>query len=429
MSLSNDDRKRIISSVVNFDLFNCNNLQNLIGSIQNEIPINSFSGTRLYHCYKSGFNKAGTKWSQHFLVKLIFYNKSTNEIYNNKKYVSPINSGVVFKATDKIEKILNLKFKPSNIYTSMSDTDIFISILFDNPKYKLFNITPCFMEIVVCKKCDGVDKLLPNKTICDVSATTSNISSEYGKEPGLPNINLFTHQKPNFENSLNELLCNYRNNIKSELSFDSIAFVSTEYIPMSFKELVLHYDDISHNLHFMKAILFHIIRGYYAIKQLFPKFIHGDLHLSNILIKKMTTEIPNSYYEYIIDNKSFYIPTIGVIPKIIDFGFSRLPEYNIYSSIEGDKRKIVIEDDNDICMLFNRIYLNLIPDKHPMLISLLDKIDIKKTYRNYNRDVLKKHPEKITSIGEMMKSSAWDDYNIKINPNQIFYTFIDVKKN
>jgi hypothetical protein len=91
---------------------------------------------------------------------------------------------------------------------------------------------------------------------------------------------------------------------------------------------------------------------------------------------------------------------------------------------------VIIEDDNDICYLFNRISMYLSFDKHPKLLNLLDEIDIKRTYKKYNKVYLKKNPDKITSIQEMIQASCWNSYiNAEISADKIFYTYSDVKKN
>ena len=48
-------------------------------------------------------------------------------------------------------------------------------------------------------------------------------------------------------------------------------------------------------------------------------FTHYDLHSDNILVKHCD---PNSVFLYIINNEYYMVPTFGIYPIIIDFGFS-----------------------------------------------------------------------------------------------------------
>ena len=63
------------------------------------------------------------------------------------------------------------------------------------------------------------------------------------------------------------------------------------------------------------SILFQICFGL-AISQKYFKFVHNDLHSSNIMFKK--TELDFLYYN--VNNMYFKIPTYSKITKIIDFG-------------------------------------------------------------------------------------------------------------
>ena len=49
------------------------------------------------------------------------------------------------------------------------------------------------------------------------------------------------------------------------------------------------------------------------------KFTHYDLHSDNIMVKRCNE---NSVFLYIIDEKYYLVPTYGIYPIIIDFGFS-----------------------------------------------------------------------------------------------------------
>lgn len=67
--------------------------------------------------------------------------------------------------------------------------------------------------------------------------------------------------------------------------------------------------------------LFQIMAGLYAMKSHY-NMIHNDLHGKNILVQKVKK---GGYWVYKIDNKKYYVPNLGYIFLISDFGFSWIP--------------------------------------------------------------------------------------------------------
>jgi len=67
-----------------------------------------------------------------------------------------------------------------------------------------------------------------------------------------------------------------------------------------------------------KNALFQIMVGLFALKQYFG-MLHTDFHTQNILVQKVP---PGGYWVYIIDGFKYYVPNLGYIFLIHDFGFS-----------------------------------------------------------------------------------------------------------
>lgn len=67
--------------------------------------------------------------------------------------------------------------------------------------------------------------------------------------------------------------------------------------------------------------LFQIMVGLIAIKTYF-NMTHTDFHTKNILVQQVT---PGGYWTYTIDNFKYYVPNLGFIFLIHDFGFAWIP--------------------------------------------------------------------------------------------------------
>jgi len=67
--------------------------------------------------------------------------------------------------------------------------------------------------------------------------------------------------------------------------------------------------------------LFQIMTGLISIKQYF-NMLHTDFHTKNILVQKV---VPGGYWTYTIDNFKYYVPNLGYVFLIHDFGFAWIP--------------------------------------------------------------------------------------------------------
>jgi hypothetical protein len=76
-----------------------------------------------------------------------------------------------------------------------------------------------------------------------------------------------------------------------------------------------------HPIDFWYNAIFQIFIGILAIRRYF-NMIHTDLHVKNILVHKV---LPGGYWKYIIDNKKYYLPNLGFIFVLSDFGFTWIP--------------------------------------------------------------------------------------------------------
>jgi serine/threonine protein kinase len=72
------------------------------------------------------------------------------------------------------------------------------------------------------------------------------------------------------------------------------------------------------------SMTFQVFAGLLCMERQFG-MIHGDLHADNILVMS-SRERRETYIEYIIDGKSYYVPTKGYYFLIADFGRALIPD-------------------------------------------------------------------------------------------------------
>ena len=73
---------------------------------------------------------------------------------------------------------------------------------------------------------------------------------------------------------------------------------------------------------FLTRIIFQFLFTLALIQQKYPKFIHNDMFLRNILAINDNNWEPDDYVEYKLFNKSYYLPANGIYIKMNDFGYS-----------------------------------------------------------------------------------------------------------
>lgn len=86
------------------------------------------------------------------------------------------------------------------------------------------------------------------------------------------------------------------------------------------------YDNIIQN------ILFQIYVGLYSLQKYF-NMTHHDLHIGNILFKKIPLD--NKYIKYRIDKQDYYLPNLGFMVTLWDFGYAFIPNKLMSSHNKG----------------------------------------------------------------------------------------------
>jgi hypothetical protein len=69
-------------------------------------------------------------------------------------------------------------------------------------------------------------------------------------------------------------------------------------------------------------LFFQVVAGLISMQHHFG-MMHTDFHSRNILVHKVQ---PGGYWKYIINDKSYYVPNLGFVALISDFGFAWIPD-------------------------------------------------------------------------------------------------------
>lgn len=367
-------RKKIIAS----NIFNCSDLTDFISSIIYVMPFKGVSMSRFYMCKLDGFR---------FLTKLCFYRKTPPEIYGkvSKNVIPHIDAEI------NILKIFKEKF---------IDT----------------NITPCILELIVAKVCEGISKIVPKERVCE------RLMLDYSES--VP------------EDDIDQLMCKYYDLVKNDLAHDKCAFLVLDKCDMNIDDYLRKSVNTPVSMAVFKSLLFMIIYTIYAINQVYPRFRHYDLHTENIMLRfdpsyKFRATNPK-FLVFMIDGEQYSVPYFGIIPKIIDFGYSSLPEEGIVSNATEDRVQMYFRSDNDLLFLFHFIHYTLSHtggDKLGRVDKLLTKLEPNRTYIHYNTEHIRKVANKIPTYEQMVKNRAFAEYK-KYKPpkNQIYNEFTPVSE-
>jgi hypothetical protein len=68
-------------------------------------------------------------------------------------------------------------------------------------------------------------------------------------------------------------------------------------------------------------MFFQVFVGLYALQKYFD-LTHNDLHWGNVLVHKIK---PGGYFKYTIDGTDYYLPNIGLLFVLWDFGYAHIP--------------------------------------------------------------------------------------------------------
>jgi serine/threonine protein kinase len=278
-------------------------------------------------------------------------------------------------------------------------------------------VTPCILEIIFDRVCEGVSSQTPTEEACDEIVLKK-------KESPFTNVS--------------NTLCRYADLVAGGLAHDKCAFVVLERCDMSFDDYLKKDITTPISASIIRSLLFQIVYTMYAIKRRYPKYHHYDLHTENVMLKldrsyKFSAN-NQKYLKFTIPSRSggtktdtFIIPYFGIIAKIIDFGFSAIPEEGVVSDAVQDRISMFNRSDNDLLFLFHWIAAitrknKTDPNSH--VIKMLKQLDPTEMFLVYNTERIRGVEDKIPSYEDMVYSAVFKEFaNVEVPQNHIYGTY------
>lgn len=338
-------------------IFNCRKFEPFINSIVEVLSYRGVSMSHFYICEIEGVR---------FLTKLSFYRKSAPELYRrtSSKTVPQIDAEI------QILQILREKIISAGI-------------------------SPCILELVYEKRCSGITSVV-NKSKCkDVS---------FGGEHTV------------YE-SVQQILCLYRDMVQRGLAHDKCAFLVLERCDITLDEYLRRTYNTPMSTAVTKSLIFQIIYTLHAITAIYPRFRHNDLHTENVMLKvdfryKFNQSTPK-YMKFVIGEEEFYVPYFGIIAKIIDFGYSQIPEEGVISNATDDLTNMFYRSKNDILLLFywiNNVLYSNPSQSNDDITKLLEKLEPNKAYVQYQTERIRAIESQIPTYKDMIMNPAFGEY-------------------
>lgn len=118
-------------------------------------------------------------------------------------------------------------------------------------------------------------------------------------------------------------------------------------------------------------LLFQIMYALTALKRYF-NMLHTDLHTGNILVQKIK---PGGHWIYHLDGVDYYVPNLGYVFLIVDFGFAWIPKKVYIPWYFKDRLKYITKNGTEFYDLSNFIDSIKSTDTTPSyFISEIDKL-------------------------------------------------------
>lgn len=305
-------------------LFSCSSLDTFISSIQAILPYGGYSQSKFFICSWKGVT---------FLTKLVFYRKTIPELY--------------VEGAEDTDAILG------------PDSEIAILEIL---KHEIINknISPCILEIIYHKKCASDLYAHINKKTCELLIKSNN-------------------PKQNIYEIVRSYFCWHYFMMTIKFDYKYFSFIVLEECGPSLRRYINSInsgDSIA--IEVLRSIFFQIVYTMHRIKKIYPSFKHNDFHSDNILLKFDPDFKPLEPQKYLIFNDGphqYVVPYYGVIVKIIDFGFSSIPELGIRSNIELDKYTMFTRTCTDMIFLLHDILRTTRAQEIDEVMEMLHQMD------------------------------------------------------
>lgn len=256
-------------------------------------------------------------------------------------------------------------------------------------------VSPCVVELLYVHECDTVAHIITQKECTKIT------------EPDYPNSG------PDY---IKKLFCDYKRAVAAGLAFDKCTWAVLERCDMSLSSYIQRGFTSTASLAVFNTILFQTIYTFRALRILFPKMRHWDLHPENVMLKfdkKFTYRANHQrYLKFTIDGVVYYVPYYGIIAKIIDFDLAEMPEEGIILSSTLHKVREHYRGDNEVLFLMHGIYTHVEKLENAMAavgaLDILEKLDPTRSYIKYDQAAIQK--AKPPSYKKMLKNQVFSMY-------------------
>lgn len=172
---------------------------------------------------------------------------------------------------------------------------------------------------------------------------------------------------------------------------------------------------------FIDRTVFQFMYTMAQIQKMYPRFIHNDMFLRNILGVNDNSFDVNDCVEYIWNNESYYLPANGFYLKINDFGYSLNPPKIVSTLVQEIKsepsRNMEIYDPKRDIYTFLYDYYNGANFGHPSVMFMINNAstEIKKKIRKqFSKYIDVSTVDKIQKHNKSQLDWIWSIGNIKI---------------
>lgn len=364
------------------EIFDCDNISKFIDSFVSILPLKGISDSLFAICeVKRGDKKV------RFLVKFYHHKKTPLEQITDYKGIN----------SSDAEIAIMKEFKKTFIDT---------------------NITPNIIEMLYYKKCNNIESLASD-SVCEDPSTHAMIKSSEDETELVHTFGNF------FYNRICDLIIKKRVGLVGDNYYFAIIEQMNEALSDYISDNAISAGGVF--IPILKTILFEIIYTLREIEKKYPKFKHGDLHPQNILLlNDPNYKFDPNNIKYIVyaskSNTPYYVPYYGIVPKIIDFGHSALPEINVVSPASMSLRQKYINVANDTTYLLWYIYKMF--NANQEIVNL-----IKSIYHNnmfvFLRDAsqMRRFANRQLSTEILLDNNIWDEYKIQREDYQVIKKF------
>lgn len=286
----------------------------------------------------------------------------------------------------------------SSVMSEPADTEIKILAFIKN-KIIDKNHSPCFIEMLYHKTFDDFLASIPGDLGCDKLGRGIRSNDE-------------------LVNKVKDIICYRTALVRNGFALNKCSFIVLEQCAGTVADMIagMAKDHMVLAFEVLRSFVFMVIHALWVMRKFDPKARHFDLHTQNVLVKFTASYdldlSRTSYLKFPVKKGvDFYIPFMGALPKIIDFGFSTLPDNNIISNKVKDKFFTYHRAENDALLWFSglngRLSSTRIGNRAYELFCALDPT---KFFEYHYTDIINQHSDEVPSYEQMLMSGVFDSY-------------------